>query len=74
MKPTDLYSGAGRIRHAMDDLLRTWEDAGDYWDDSVSESFYRERLEPVLPVVKNALDAIGRMQLLLDQAQRDLES
>ena len=74
MKPTDLHTGAARVRRSVEDLLRVWEDAGDHWDDSVSEAFYRERLEPVLPVVKNALDAVGRMQLLLNHARRDLES
>ncbi|MCA9239444.1 MAG: hypothetical protein KDA37_04560 [Planctomycetales bacterium] len=74
MKPTDLYSGAARIRHATEDLLRVWEDAGDNWKDSVSEAFYRERLEPILPIVKNTLDTVGRMQALLDQACRDVES
>ncbi len=74
MKPTDLHSGAARIRHALEEMLRAWEDAGDHWNDSVSEGFYRERLEPVLPVIKNTLDAVGRMQTLLDQARRDLEN
>lgn len=74
MKPTDLHSGAARIRHSMEELLRVWEDAGDHWSDSVSEAFYRERIEPILPIVKNTLDAAGRMQVLLDAARRDLES
>lgn len=73
MKPTDLHSGSARVRRSLEDLLRTWEDAGDYWSDSVSESFYREQIEPVLPVVKNTLDAVARMQLLLDRCRRDLE-
>lgn len=73
MKPTDLYTGAGRIRHSMEEVLRVWEESSEQWSDSVSEAFYRDRLEPILPVVKNALDAVGRMQTLLDQARRDVE-
>lgn len=73
MKPCDLHTGSARIRHYMEELLRVWEESSEEWNDAASETFYRERLEPILPIVKNSLDAIGRMQSVLSNAQRDLE-
>ncbi|MEM8866267.1 MAG: hypothetical protein AAGF31_12045 [Planctomycetota bacterium] len=73
MKPLDLYTGTGRIRHGLEELLRVWEESGDQWSDAVRERFYEERIEPILPIVKNALDAAGRMQVLLAEAQRDMQ-
>ncbi len=74
MKGLDLYTGSGRIRHGMEELLRVWEESADGWDDAVRQRFFEERIEPILPIVKNALDAVGRMQHLLGEAQRDMES
>jgi hypothetical protein len=37
----------------------------------VSRAYCDQHIEPLVPVVKNALDAVVRMQTLLDQAQRD---
>lgn len=73
MKPCDLVTGASRIRRALDDLLLTWDTAQADWNDPVSAAFYKERIEPLEPVVKSALDAIGRLQLVATSAQRDLE-
>ncbi|MEN1681443.1 MAG: hypothetical protein AAGJ46_17825 [Planctomycetota bacterium] len=73
MKPLDLYTGAGRIRHGLEELTLAFEASADGWDDSVREKFYEERIEPILPIVKNALDAVGRMQQLLSEAQRDMQ-
>jgi len=73
MKSCDLYTGTGRIRHGLEEVLRIWEESAEDWDDSVRQKFFEDRIEPILPIVKNALDAIGRMQTLLGQAQRDME-
>lgn len=72
MKAVDLHTGSARIRHGMEELIRIYEESGDSWSDSVREKFFEERIEPILPVVKNALDAAGRMQTLLSEAQRDM--
>lgn len=74
MKPCDLDSGAARIRVGIKDLQRVWEEVSDEWDDEVARAFREEHLEPIVPIVKNALDAVGRMRALLHEAQRDLES
>ncbi|MEM9186750.1 MAG: hypothetical protein AAGB00_09675 [Planctomycetota bacterium] len=73
MKRVDLFTGAGRVRHGLEELLRVWEESAEEWNDAVRERFYEERIEPILPVVKNALDAASRMQNLLAEAQRDME-
>jgi hypothetical protein len=73
MKPADLDTGATRIRHALEQLQLVWEDAAAEWDDASAEAFRSEHLDPVGPIVKNALDAVGRMRSLLHEAQRELE-
>lgn len=73
MKACDLQSGAGRIRRALEHLELAWAEATTEWNDEVSRAFEEQHLEPMLPVVKTALDAIGRMDLLLREAQRDCE-
>jgi hypothetical protein len=51
----------------------TWQEASESWHDAVSQRFCAEHLEPLIPEVKLALEAINRLQLLLDSAQRDCE-
>ncbi len=72
MKPSDLESGAGRIRLGLEDLHKAWLDTSDEWRDDVARRFAETHLEPLLPIAKSSLDAIARMDLLLRQAQRDL--
>jgi hypothetical protein len=71
IKSVDLYTGSARIRLALENLHHVWQDAADDWNDPVSRAFMKEHIEPLVPVVKTALDAVGRMQMLLDQAQRE---
>ncbi|TWT87429.1 hypothetical protein Mal64_29680 [Pseudobythopirellula maris] len=73
MKPCDLDTGATRIRHATEELLRVWEEVSESWDDPVSRAFYEQRIETILPDVKTGLDAIARMRMLLQEAQREVE-
>lgn len=73
MKPCDLDTGAARISRGLKDVLRVWEEASDEWNDSVSEAVFKDHIEPMTPVVKTALDAVGRMRTLLHQAQRELD-
>lgn len=73
MKPCDLDTGAARFRRGLKDLILVWEEASEEWDDAASRAVFEEHLEPMVPVVKGALDAVGRMRHLLHEAQRDLE-
>jgi hypothetical protein len=73
MKRCDLTTPAARIRHALENLETVWQHRADEWDDAVSRRFAEHQLEPMIPKVKIALDAIGRMHQLLTEVQRDCD-
>lgn len=73
MKSCDLETGASRIRRALEELQLAWADASSDWNDDVSHAFEQQHLEPLVPIVKTALDAVGRMDHLLREAQRDCQ-
>jgi hypothetical protein len=73
MKKCDLMTGASRIRHALENLETVWQQSADQWDDAVSRDFAERQLEPMIPKLKMALDAIGRMHGLMSEVQRDCE-
>jgi hypothetical protein len=73
MRKCDLATPAARIRHALESLELAWHESGDSWDDAVRQRFAERELEPMIPKVKIALDAIGRMHQLLTEVQRDCE-
>jgi hypothetical protein len=74
MRQCDLSTGAGRIRHALENLETVWNGVADEWNDAVSQRFRQHHLDPMIPRVKLALDAISRMTLLMDEVERDCES
>lgn len=74
MRRCDLTTGAARIRHALEQVETVWNGVSDEWNDAVSRRFGEHQLAPLVPRVKLALDAIARMGLLLDEAERDCES
>jgi hypothetical protein len=74
MRRCDLATGASRVRHALEKLEIAWNEAHGEWNDAVSRRFAANHLEPMVPRVKMALDAISRMSLLLDEVERDCES
>jgi hypothetical protein len=74
MRKCDLATGAARIRHAMENVEIAWSQASDEWDDAVSRRFREHQLDPLVPRLKLALDAISRMALLVDEVERDCES
>ena len=73
MRPSDLNTSAAHIRDAFDELQAAWEDTSAVWNDQVSRGFCQNHLEPMGPVVKLALDAIGRMAVLVNQMRQDCE-
>lgn len=73
MKKCDLATPAARIRHALENLEVTWQNSTDAWSDPVSRRFAEKQLEPMIPKIKIALDAIGRMHQLLTEVQRDCQ-
>ena len=74
MRKCDLVTGAGRIRHALKTLEVVWHESSDQWNDAVSRRFRERHLDPMIPDIKLALDAISRMHVLMDEVQRDCES
>ena len=74
MRRCDLATGAARIRNAMEKLDIVWSEASPEWNDAVSRRFRAEQLDPMVPRLKLALDAIARMSLLMDEVERDCES
>ena len=74
MRRCDLATGAGRIRHALENLETVWHEISSDWDDSVSRRFGEEHLQSMIPRLKLGLDAISRMGLLIDEVERDCES
>ncbi len=53
----------------MSTLLGAWS-----WNDSVSHRFREQHLESMIPRLKLGLDAISRMDLLINEVERDCES
>jgi hypothetical protein len=74
MRRCDLATGAGRIRHALENLETVWNEIADQWDDSVSRRFREQHLEAMIPRLKLGLDAISRMSLVIDEVERDTDS
>lgn len=74
MRKCDLATGAGRIRHALEHLEMVWNESAAEWNDAVSRNFQEHHLQPIVPRMKLALDAISRMDLLINEAERDCES
>ncbi len=73
MRPWDLNTGAAQLRDAMDDLQIAWQQTSDTWRDQVSEKFCETHLEPIGPAMKRTLDAVARMQQLVNQIQRECD-
>jgi hypothetical protein len=74
MRQCDLATGSSRIRHALENLEVVWNEVSDQWNDAVSRRFREQHLDPMIPDVKLALDAISRVSLLMDEVERDCES
>ena len=71
MKQFDLHTGAAKLQAALDALQLQWQQTADFWRDDVSHKFAQNHLDPLGSVIKNAVDAVGRMANVVDQAERD---
>ena len=74
MRLWDLETSSAQLRDAMEELQLAWEETREHWDDSVSDRFREEYLEPIAPAMKLALDATARMNNLLAHVYRECES
>lgn len=73
MKTWDLHTGAARIRKATEDLQIAWAETSELWSDDVSRTFCERHLEPIGPATKISLDAVSRMQQLMNQIHQDCD-
>jgi hypothetical protein len=73
MRPWDLDTSSSALHRAMEDLQISWQQVGEDWHDSVSQEFCERHLEPLGPAMKMTLDAIARMQHLVNRIQSDCE-
>ncbi|MEM8947284.1 MAG: hypothetical protein AAGD11_19075 [Planctomycetota bacterium] len=73
MATWDLHTSAARIRKATEDLQIAWQETSEAWSDDVSRKFCEQHLEPIGPAVKISLDAVSRMQQLMNQIRQDCD-
>jgi len=74
MRSWDFDTSNSQMRKAVEDLQVAWQETTNDWNDSVSQKFCKEQLEPIVPAMKLANEAIGRMQHLTTQIQKECES
>jgi uncharacterized protein YukE len=72
MRVGDLSSGASKLANALKQINLKWEAAAETWHDARAKAFHKENVEPLLPNVKDTLDALGRLAEVLDRAARDV--
>ena len=72
MRHFDLSSGAAKMALAPKQLDIKWESAKESWNDSTSKAFHKEHIDPLMPDVKQTLEAVGRLAEVLARAARDV--
>ena len=72
MKHFDLSSGASKMALALKQLDIKWDSAKESWNDGTSKAFHKEHIEPLMPDVKQTLEAVGRLAEVLARAARDV--
>jgi uncharacterized protein YukE len=72
MKVGDLSSGASKLANALKQMNLKWEAAKETWNDGRAKAFHKDHIDPLLPAVKETLDALGRLAEVLDRAARDV--
>lgn len=71
MKQFDLHTGESKLQSAFEALQLRWQETADHWRDDVSHQFAQNHLDPLSPLLKNAVNAIGRMAAVVDRAERE---
>lgn len=72
MRVCDLSSGASKLANALKQINLKWDAATETWNDTRAKAFHKENVDPLLPSVKETLDALGRLAEVLDRAARDV--
>jgi hypothetical protein len=74
MRPWDLSSGAAKLELAYKSLKKAAADAHESWSDDANRRFQETYLIPLEPRVREALDAIHRLDQILRDADRECGS
>lgn len=72
MRGFDLSGGASKLALAYKQLDLKWQAATDTWHDATAKTFHKDHIEPIMPDVKQTLEAIGRLAEVLARAARDV--
>ena len=73
MALADLGSPAAKIHSALEDLQVAWGNTLEHWQDENSRRFEEEHLIPLAQTVRISLDAVGRMNESIQQAERAVQ-
>jgi hypothetical protein len=65
--------GRALLGKAMKDLLMRWADAKSQWNDSTSDNFEKNRLQPLETDLRSATTAMDQMAQILNQVRRDCQ-
>lgn len=71
MRIFDFGGPLARMNDSFDTLKIAWGEASSSWDDSTSRRFYKERLEPLEPIVRRASSVVQRLAEIAAQAERE---
>ena len=64
----DLNTPSTRLQRATKKIQDEWLAAKESWDDKVSERFQDRYLDPIVPQMQLALNAIRELREVVDQA------
>ena len=74
MKTWNLSGGAARLEMAFKSLKKAADEANEYWHDDASRRFQETYLIPLEPKVRDALDALHRLEQILTGAEHECGS
>ncbi|HEY0009542.1 MAG TPA: hypothetical protein VGB55_12520 [Tepidisphaeraceae bacterium] len=66
-----LHEGRGNLNKGLKDLLMHWQNTRESWDDTVSEQFEKNYLEPLEQAIRSATTAMDQMAQVLGKIDRD---
>jgi len=73
MRICDLTTGSGRLMRAAKRLRERWSETSDNWNDSTSQAFEKDFLQPLGPEVQLALAAVQRFAEVLEDAEKECD-
>jgi uncharacterized protein YukE len=74
MKNWNLSGGAAKLELAFKSLKKAAGDAQEFWHDDASRRFQEKYLAALEPQVRDALDAIHRLEQILSGAEHECGS